>query len=210
MNGLIILTKHHPAALAAIKKLTDNVKARFYPEDMLELTGPVAVTYALKESNMVPQPYRCELKYRNYEYQNKIQGVQEVWVSDLKFDRKRNCYLNSTAGHTNECLVTSSSKREGFQNLMENPLEFTNLAVRALRKDEKNGDVWWHMKTCKGCNDYGDLYRKRQVYCDDPSLASLFSQRNPLEVLKMLFYYFWAPPEPCNISDVYSEDPLAG
>jgi hypothetical protein len=71
MNGLIIMTKHHPAALATIKKMTENVKARKYPEEMLELTGPVAVTKALKESNMVPQPYRCELKYRNYEYKGK-------------------------------------------------------------------------------------------------------------------------------------------
>ena len=54
MNGLIIMTKHHPAALAAIKKITDNVKARAYPEDMLEISGPVVVTKALKESNMVP------------------------------------------------------------------------------------------------------------------------------------------------------------
>lgn len=65
------MTKHHPAALAVIKKVTDHVKDRWYPEDMLELTGPVAVTKALKESNMVPQPYRCEHKYRNYEYKNK-------------------------------------------------------------------------------------------------------------------------------------------
>ena len=66
------MTKHHPAALAAIKKMTDNVKVRLYPkDDMLELTGPIAVTSALKESNMVPQPYRCELKYRNYQYKNK-------------------------------------------------------------------------------------------------------------------------------------------
>lgn len=68
---------------------------------------------------------------------------------------------------------------------MENPLEFTKLAVRALRKDEKDGDTWWHMKTCKGCNDYGDLYRAHQVFCDEPG-------------------------EPCNINEVYSKDPLAG
>jgi len=48
------MTKHHPVALATIKKLTENVKARKYPDEMLELTGPVAVTHALKESNMVP------------------------------------------------------------------------------------------------------------------------------------------------------------
>ena len=54
MNGLIIMTQHHPVALATIKKMTDNVKARRYPDEMLELTGPVAVTQAIKESNMIP------------------------------------------------------------------------------------------------------------------------------------------------------------
>jgi hypothetical protein len=68
---------------------------------------------------------------------------------------------------------------------MENPLEFKKLAVRALRKDEKNGDVWTHMKTCKACNDYGDLFRKHQMYCDEPG-------------------------EPCNVNEAYSKDPLEG
>jgi len=80
-------------------------------------------------------------------------------LHDQKFDRERNCYLNSTANHTDECV----------QNLDEKALKFDKRVVRASRKDEKYGDVWIHMKSCKGCNEYGVLNRAHQLYCDDPT-----------------------------------------
>ena len=41
-----------------------------------------------------------------------------------------------------------------------------------------------HMKYCKGCNEYGELYRAHQLYCDDPT------------------------GEPCSINQVYDKDPF--
>ena len=93
------------------------VNKRAYPKpplDMFYISGPAAVTKSLNESNMVPFPHRCEVNYTIYSYNftnkttgktNLMQaGIQEVFLHDQKFDRKRNCYLNSTANHTDECV----------------------------------------------------------------------------------------------------------
>ena len=82
---------------------------------MFYITGPAALTKALNESNMVPYPHRCQVNFKiyNYTFTNKTTGekkmmeagTQEYMLYDQKFDRKRNCYLNSTANHTDECIT---------------------------------------------------------------------------------------------------------
>ena len=68
-NGFLVMTKYHPMALANIKRMTDNIKDRYYPVEMLNLTGPDAVMNVMRDSNMFPHPFRCEVRYVPYEYQ---------------------------------------------------------------------------------------------------------------------------------------------
>jgi hypothetical protein len=63
-----------------------------------------------------------------------------------KFDRKRNCFLNTTANHTDECITELNKNGQKLHQ------KFHKRVIRAKRKDEKNGDLWMHMKYCKGCN----------------------------------------------------------
>lgn len=56
-----------------------------------------------------------------------------------------------------------------MQDLSQDHFELEKKVVRASTKDERHGDIWWKMKQCKLlCNDYGDLSRSHQVYCDEP------------------------------------------
>ena len=72
-----------------------------------------------------------------------------------------------------------SLEQDGFQNLWEYKFNFTEKVVRPSRKNETNGDIWYKMKHCPVCDDYGDLFRSHQVYCDEP----------------------WLLGEPCNVNE---------
>jgi hypothetical protein len=97
-----------------LREISGMVNKRAYPKDVFYVTGPAALTKALNESNMVPYPHRCEVNYTIYPYdfynkttnqtKHKHAGIQEYILHDQKFDRVRNCYLNTTANHTDECV----------------------------------------------------------------------------------------------------------
>lgn len=56
-NGFIVLTQYHPVALATVKRIVDNIQARYYPEeDMLDISGPLSTTRSMVDSNMMPFP----------------------------------------------------------------------------------------------------------------------------------------------------------
>ena len=84
-------------------------------DDLFFITGPAALTTALNASNMVPYPHRCEVNFTLYDYNftNKTTGetklmqagIQEYMLDSQKFDRKKNCFLNTTANHTDECIT---------------------------------------------------------------------------------------------------------
>lgn len=125
---------------------------------MLNITGPTRFSETLREANMMPSPFRCELRPMWYDYKGKSHAVQEIWTPENKFIVKQNCFMD-IVNLTQNCMQTDQYLKTGVQNTYS--FKGTWNVVRALKKTEQKKDDWNHMKTCKGCNDYGELYRSK-------------------------------------------------
>lgn len=82
---------------------------------MLELTGPTVTSYSLDDSGMMPTPFRCELKYKHYDYKGREEGVQEIWRPENKFDSLKNCFYDKGGKYSSQnCMHTDSFRIEGL------------------------------------------------------------------------------------------------
>ena len=155
-----------------------------YGECILNITGPAKCTFAMNESNMLPQPYRCKMIDTDYSKGHRfwrgLGSIQEFWIPYLKFDAIKNCFLKND---TTECLQTQSMVEKGYQDALVDNFDYLRKVMRAPTPDE--GEVHHAMKGCKNCNDYAHLTRTHTIYCDEPG-------------------------EPCNDFDGHVKDNLQG